>query len=92
MSTTQAFSPGPTITRGPLVGRVFRWILVLLYEQCSENRAEAIPSSTILIGRPSALMIASNSPAFNPWERASSGDACRIHGEDDGCEGLCVAG
>jgi hypothetical protein len=26
MSTIPAFSPGPWITRGPLVGRFFKWI------------------------------------------------------------------
>jgi hypothetical protein len=30
MSTAPAFSPGPCTTRGPVVGRVFRWILLLL--------------------------------------------------------------
>jgi len=34
-SITPAFSPGPTSTRGPSVGRRLRWLREDLYEQCS---------------------------------------------------------
>ena len=53
---------------------------MLLYEQCSEKSAEEMPSSTMLIGRPRAFTIASNSPGFRPCSRASSGVAVLIHG------------
>ena len=45
MSMTPAFSPGPWITCGPLVGSVRRWTLEDLYEQCSFHIAEKMPSS-----------------------------------------------
>ena len=46
MSMTPAFSPGPQITRGPLVGNFDRWIFDDLYEQCSDHMTEKTPSST----------------------------------------------
>ena len=45
MSMTPAFSPGPWITQGALVGSVRRWIFEDLYEQCSFHIAEKMPSS-----------------------------------------------
>ena len=45
MSITPAFSPGPWITQGALVGSVRRWIFEDLYEQCSFHMAEKMPSS-----------------------------------------------
>ena len=45
MSITPAFSPGPWITQGALVGSVRRWIFEDLYEQCSFHIAEKMPSS-----------------------------------------------
>ena len=45
MSMTPAFSPGPWITHGPLVGSVRRCTLEDLYEQCSFHMAEKMPSS-----------------------------------------------
>ena len=40
ISTTPAFSPGPQITRGPVVGKVLSQIFDDLYEQCSLHIAE----------------------------------------------------
>ena len=45
MSMTPAFSPGPWMTCGPLVGSVRRCTLEDLYEQCSFHIAEKMPSS-----------------------------------------------
>jgi hypothetical protein len=42
---TPAFSPGPRMTRWPVVGSVFSQILEDLYEQCSFHIAEKMPSS-----------------------------------------------
>ena len=42
---TPAFSPGPWITFLFFVGRVFRYFLEDLYEQCSFHIAEKMPSS-----------------------------------------------
>ena len=52
MSMTPAFSPGPWITQGALVGSVRRWIFEDLYEQCSFHIAEKMPSSVKLGARP----------------------------------------
>ena len=49
---TPAFSPGPWITHGPLVGSVRRWTLEDLYEQCSFHMAEKMPSSVSVGSRP----------------------------------------
>src|SRR5437588_9324222 len=49
---TPAFSPGPWITHGALVGSVRRWIFEDLYEQCSFHMAEKMPSSVKVGGRP----------------------------------------
>ena len=48
MSITPAFSPGPWITHGALVGRPRRCTLDDLYEQCSFHIAEKMPSSVKL--------------------------------------------
>ena len=45
ISTTPAFSPGPWITRGPVVGSVRSHFFEDLYEQCSFHIAEKMPSS-----------------------------------------------
>src|SRR5262245_61547066 len=63
MSTAPAFSPGPCTTRGPVVGSVFRWMRLLLYEQCSDHMTEKSPSSVRLGSRPRALTIRSYSSA-----------------------------
>src|SRR5204862_4841470 len=44
MSTTPAFSPGPWITRAPLVGNFRKCTRDDLYEQCSLHITEKIPS------------------------------------------------
>src|SRR5258705_7235230 len=49
---TPAFSPGPWITHGAVVGSVRRWIFEDLYEQCSFHMAEKMPSSVIEGSRP----------------------------------------
>jgi hypothetical protein len=54
MSTTPAFSPGPWITFGPLVGRR-RCTRELLYEQCSDHITDSTPSSVNDGVRPSGL-------------------------------------
>ena len=45
MSITPAFSPGPWITHGALVGSVRRCTFEDLYEQRSFHMAEKMPSS-----------------------------------------------
>src|SRR5687767_3213537 len=61
MSTAPAFSPGPWRTRGPSVGSVFRWMRLLLYEQCSDHITENRPSSVRLGSRPRAATMRSYS-------------------------------
>ena len=48
MSITPAFSPGPWITHGALVGSPRRCTFDDLYEQCSFHIAEKMPSSVKL--------------------------------------------
>src|SRR4051794_1687897 len=52
MSTTPAFSPGPWMTRGPFVGRRFKWKRDDLYEQCSLHITLKTPSSVYVGVRP----------------------------------------
>ena len=52
MSTTPAFSPGPQMTRGPVVGSVRSQFFEDLYEQCSFHMAEKMPSSVSVGSRP----------------------------------------
>src|SRR5262245_56651492 len=73
MSITPAFSPGPWITQGALVGRPRRWMREDLYEQCSFHIAENIPSSVKLGTRPISLRMRSYSSGFRPWLATSSG-------------------
>src|SRR5215813_5996500 len=73
MSMTPAFSPGPWITQGALVGSVRRWILEDLYEQCSFHIAEKMPSSVKLGIRPISLRIRSYSSGLRPCSATSSG-------------------
>src|SRR5690349_20139014 len=70
---TPAFSPGPWITQGALVGRPRRWMREDLYEQCSFQIAEKIPSSVKLGTRPISLRMRSYSSGFRPWLATSSG-------------------
>lgn len=57
ISTTPAFSPGGTITRGPRVGRRFRCTRDDLYEQCSDHITLKTPSSVKFGSRPKSSQI-----------------------------------
>src|SRR3990167_8867034 len=72
MSTTPAFSPGPQITRGPVVGNLPRWILLDLYEQCSLHITENTPNSTALGSRFRRWRMTSYSYDFRPYSAAVS--------------------
>src|SRR5205085_12549478 len=94
MSMTPAFSPGPWITQGALVGSPRRWMREDLYEQCSFHIAEKIPSSVKLGTRPISLRMRSYSSGLRPWLATSSGviwgsfmDA--LIGRSWGCEKAC---
>src|SRR6476620_6755210 len=73
MSITPAFSPGPWITQGALVGSPRRWMREDLYEQCSFHIAEKIPSSVKVGARPINFKMRSYSSGFRPWLATSSG-------------------
>src|SRR3984885_1437058 len=73
ISTTPAFSPGPQITRGPSVGRVFSQIFDDLYEQCSLHIAEKTPNSVRFGVRPRIASQRANSSALRPISAASAG-------------------
>src|SRR5437879_12338316 len=76
MSITPAFSPGPWITHGALVGSPRRWMREDLYEQCSFHIAEKIPNSVKLGTRPISLRMRSYSSGLRPWLATSSGVIC----------------
>src|SRR6202048_1573695 len=76
MSMTPAFSPGPWITHGALVGNPRRCSLEDLYEQCSFHIAEKIPSSVNVGTRPISLRMRSYSSGLRPWLATSSGVIC----------------
>src|ERR1700736_2047476 len=76
MSMTPAFSPGPWITQGALVGSPLRCSLEDLYEQCSFHIAEKIPSSVKLGTRPISFRMRSYSSGFRPWLATSSEVIC----------------
>src|ERR1700750_1706611 len=73
MSMTPAFSPGPWITQGALVGSPRRWRREGLYEQCSFHSAEKMPSSVKLGSRPISFRMRSYSSGLSPWAATSSG-------------------
>src|SRR5215470_3920396 len=73
MSITPAFSPGPWITQGALVGSVRRWIFEDLYEQCSFHIAEKMPSSVSEGSRPMSLRIRRYSSGLRPCAATSAG-------------------
>src|SRR5215471_6118975 len=73
MSMTPAFSPGPWITQGALVGSVRRWTFEDLYEQCSFHIAEKMPSSVKLGVRPISLRSRSYSSGLRPCAATSAG-------------------
>src|SRR6516225_2409465 len=70
MSTTPAFSPGPQITRAPVVGNVCSQIFDDLYEQCSLHITENIPSSVMFGVRPKIATARSNSSLLSPCSAA----------------------
>src|SRR5712691_2455891 len=72
MSMTPAFSPGPWITHGALVGKVRRWIFEDLYEQCSFHIAEKMPSSVKAGVRPISLRMRAYSSGLRPWAATSA--------------------
>src|SRR6516162_9091700 len=72
MSTTPAFSPGPQITLGPLVGNLPRCLRLDLYEQCSDHITENTPSSTMFGSRFSRCRIKAYSSGLRPNSLASS--------------------
>src|SRR5271167_3606364 len=73
MSTTPAFSPGPWITHGALVGSVRKWIFEDLYEQCSFHIAEKMPSSVKVGVRPISATSRAYSSGLSPCSAMSSG-------------------
>src|ERR1700692_4473309 len=73
MSMTPAFSPGPWITQGALVGNVRRWIFEDLYEQCSFHIAEKMPSSVKVGARPISFSMRAYSSGFSPCWAISAG-------------------
>src|SRR6476659_9889564 len=73
--TTPAFSPGPQITRGPVVGNVRNHTFDDLYEQCSLHIAEKTPSSVRFGVRPRMAQARADSSALSPTSAASSGVA-----------------
>src|SRR5262245_30702404 len=71
MSITPAFSPGPWITQGALVGSVRRWTFEDLYEQCSFHMAEKMPSSVSEGSRPMSCKTRSYSSGLRPCAATS---------------------
>src|SRR4029077_20995095 len=72
ISITPAFSPGPQITRGPVVGRVRSHTFDDLYEQCSLHIAAMMPVSVRFGVRPRSAQARSNSSALSPSSAARS--------------------
>src|SRR5260370_37796242 len=72
ISITPAFSPGPQMTRGPVVGSVFSHTFDDLYEQCSLHIAENMPVSVRFGVRPRIAQARSNSSGLRPSSAASS--------------------
>src|SRR5208283_5431207 len=72
MSITPAFSPGPWITHGALVGSPRRCSREDLYEQCSFHIAETMPSSVKVGVRPIKATKRAYSSGFSPWATASA--------------------
>src|SRR4028118_44612 len=73
ISITPAFSPGPWITQGALVGRPRRWMREDLYEQCSFHMDDTTPSSVMVGSRPIRFTKRSYSSALSPCSLTSSG-------------------
>src|SRR4051812_36771515 len=85
MSITPAFSPGPQITCGPVVGSLPRWMRLDLYEQCSDHITEKMPSSTRLGARPSAWSTRSYSSVDRPCSATISGVISVMRRGDSEC-------
>src|SRR5690242_5021650 len=92
MSTTPAFSPGPWMTRGPLVGRRERWTRELLYEQCSLHITLSTPSSAQVGSRPRRSTMRACSSRESLCERTSSGVIGGSPGKDRGALSGAIAG
>src|SRR3954470_22841322 len=73
MSITPAFSPGPQITHGALVGSFLRCTRDDLYEQCSDHMTEKMPSSVRFGSRPRAWRTRSYSSGERPCSATMSG-------------------
>src|SRR5712691_8088371 len=72
MSTAPAFSPGPWITCGPVVGSWRSQARELLYEQCSDHITPKTPSSSNVGARPRTSTTLAYSSAVRPWSAATS--------------------
>src|ERR1700730_7355939 len=70
ISTTPAFSPGPQITRGPVVGKVCSQTFDDLYEQCSLHITEKTRSLVMSVVRPRIATARSNSSSVKPCSAA----------------------
>src|SRR5258707_14273587 len=70
---TPAFSPGPQITRGPVVGNVLSQIFDDLYEQFSLHITEKMPSPVELGARLRIATTRSNSSLVSPCSAARPG-------------------
>src|SRR4051812_34996268 len=73
ISITPAFSPGPWITHGALVGSPRKCTLDDLYEQCSFHIAEKIASSVKLGVRPISFRMRSYASGLGPWSATRFG-------------------
>src|SRR5690242_6812189 len=72
MSITPAFSPGPQITWGPVVGSCFNQTFDDLYEQCSDHMTEKMPSSVKEGVRPTMSSMRWYSSGDRPCSAANS--------------------
>src|SRR3954469_15879877 len=84
MSTTPAFSPGPWITRGPVVGSRPRCTRDDLYEQCSLHITLSTPSSVYDGVRPSTRTARAYSSSDSLCDRASVRSTSGSPGNDAG--------
>src|SRR5471032_123262 len=73
MSITPAFSPGPWMTHGAVVGSFFSHTFEDLYEQCSLHIAEKMPSSPMVGVRPMILSRRSYSSGARPCSATTFG-------------------
>src|SRR3954468_9952645 len=73
MSITPAFSPGPQITHGALVGSSRSHLREDLYEQCSDHMTEKMPSSVRFGARPMMRLQRAYSSGVSPCSAMISG-------------------